>query len=85
MGNQGAYFFTLGSQGREECGNDDGTGFKKQFGNLSDAAQIFSTVIETESEVATQTVTNIVAIEHKGLTTVGMQHFFNGVRQGGFP
>jgi hypothetical protein len=84
MRNQGAYLFTLGTQGGDECGKDDGAGFKKEFGDFADAAQIFGAVIETEAEVATEAVANIVAIEDEGSTTVGMQHLFNGVCQGGF-
>ena len=79
-----AHAFAVSAKGRDERGQHDHARFHEEFGHFADAADVLHTVFAREAQVAAQSVTDVVAVQHEGAATLPVQGLFNGMGQRGF-
>jgi hypothetical protein len=77
-------FFTIPLQGGYKRSQGNNPGLEKKIHHLTDAADIFTAVFHTETQIRTKTMTHIVTIKDKGSTPQFMQPFFHRMGKCGF-
>ncbi len=77
--------FALGTERRDERGEDDQSGVGHQFGHFGDAPNVLDTVGVGEAEVPSQPVPHVVTVEEVGVASEGVQPPFEFVCDGRLP
>lgn len=72
----GADLLSVSAHGRDESAQSNDSGIKKKPGHFGNPADILAPVFGAESQVGTQSVTDIIAIADKGSVSLAMQSLF---------
>jgi hypothetical protein len=73
----GADFLSVSAHGRDEGAQSNDSGIEKKPDHFGNTADILAPVFGAESQVGTQSVADIIAIEDKGSVSLIMQSLFH--------
>src|SRR4029077_18898205 len=81
LSDQTAHQRPVGAKWRDECSECDDPGFHEQLGHLTDAAYVLAAIRFGKTQVATETMADIVAIEDKGAAAQIVEALLQCMRQ----
>lgn len=77
-------FWRSHSKGEIKAVRGDGASIEEQLDPFGDPTDVLGPVFRVETQIATEVMANVVAIENKGPAAPGVQAFLHRVGQGRF-